>query len=564
MLNAAQGHRSLEGPLAKINNSKELEEWLTYQPREVAVALAVRAAFRFLPTVPKVRRRGFKRDFFARVVLSVFRATGVAWAAAKYPAQATEFRDAAFAAARAAESVANAADSVAVGAVFAAVRAATQADAAANAADAAAFAADAATRHGGPAYGAFWSAVSFDATRVENGATASVTAGSPLWPQRQPDQLRFSWQEMKAALLAAKQDWGVWTDWYEARLEGRVNDEKQELAYVRIEEALWDQGPAAVNAEIKRRIEELEPNPPSIEAIPEQEPIATKFGVNSQGLIDVVLDPPAHGAAADPLQREFYEETRLKAQALVELGPNLLGALNDPANRFRAGLKGRIEDISITSSWSRGNTLRIRLKAHDFSTSNEEPDPGRLHPLVAETLRDVVQTWNIFIVGDPKGRELDEIRVGPQEAESARQGIATAVPIVEAIEHSENVATPTAIEAIVEQAEAAKTAPVGIDGGQAIVLSRKTTGNFVVELLRRAYSLCRSEGAFAWKEYRAAIYRAAGTATAGGIGFVAYDNWPALVSFVARNADALKEFATAAWQNPTLVEIIDWVVRTLT
>ena len=94
--------------------------------------------------------------------------------------------------------------------------------------------------------------------------------------------------------------------------------------------------------------------PAPIEAIPEQEPLATRFGVNTKGLIDLVPDPPAHGTAADPLQREFYEETRLKAQALVELGPNLLGALSDPANRFREGLKDRIEDISITSLWSRG------------------------------------------------------------------------------------------------------------------------------------------------------------------------------------------------------------------
>jgi hypothetical protein len=59
---------------------------------------------------------------------------------------------------------------------------------------------------------------------------------------------------MKAALHAAKQDWQVWTIWYDDRLEGRVRDKTRELAYVRIEEALWDQGPAVVNAEIERRI----------------------------------------------------------------------------------------------------------------------------------------------------------------------------------------------------------------------------------------------------------------------------------------------------------------------
>jgi 8-oxo-dGTP pyrophosphatase MutT (NUDIX family) len=482
---------------------------------------------------------------------------------------------------------------------------------------------------------AFWSAVSSDATLVDEGAAASDIAGSPLWPQGQPDQLRSLWQEVKATLLAAKQDWQVWTIWYDDRLAGRVRDEKRELTHVWIEESLWDQGPAVVNAEIKRLIEELEPpsrvveasasvmaggssraslsvaepaisavpvdNPPiggaaaqhhsevlaawphpgrqyvpdvlfnpvalaeappaPIEAVPEQEPLATRFGVNSQGLIDVVPDSPAPETAADALQREFYEETRLKAQALVALGSNQLGDLSGPANRFREGLKDRIEDISITSLWSRGNTLRSRLKAHDVSTSNEEPDPGRLAPLVAETLRDLVHTWNIFIVGDPKGRELDEIRLGPRDVEAAKQVVSAAAPLVEALQHSENVATPVAIQAVAEQAEAAKNAPAGIDGDQAISLSRRTSGNFVSELLRR---VIQGESAFAWKEYRAGIYRAAGTATAGGIGYAAYNNWPAIVSFVAKNADALKEFVTTAWHNPTLVEIIDWVVRTST
>jgi hypothetical protein len=49
----------------------------------------------------------------------------------------------------------------------------------------------------------------------------------------------------------------------------------------------------------------------------------------------------------------------------------------------------------------------------------------------------------------------------------------------------------------------------------------------------------------------------------GGIGYAAYNNWPAVVSFVARNADALKEFVIAEWRNPALVEIIDRIARTL-
>jgi hypothetical protein len=64
---------------------------------------------------------------------------------------------------------------------------------------------------------------------------------------------------MKNALLAAKQDWRVWTAWYDDRLIGRFRKQERELGYVRIEEYLWDQSPAIINAEIKRRFDERAP-----------------------------------------------------------------------------------------------------------------------------------------------------------------------------------------------------------------------------------------------------------------------------------------------------------------
>jgi hypothetical protein len=291
-----------------------------------------------------------------------------------------------------------------------------------------------------------------------------------------------------------------------------------------------------------------------IEAIPEQEPLATRFCVNSEGLIDVVPDPPAPGTAADPLQREFYEETRLKAQALVALGHNLLGDLSGPANRFRDGLKDRIEDISITSLWSRGNTLRIRLNAHDFSTSNKEPDPGRLQTLVAETLRDVVHTWNIFIVGDPKGRELDEIRLGPQELRAAKELISLAAPIIDALRQSNNVATERAKRAAAEQAEAAKDAPTGINGDQAIDLSQKTTRNIVIELVRRVCHGVRTAGGFAGKEIVAGAFRKVGADVVAGAE-------PQFVAFFAQISDALKNSVSHAWPGHALNQIVDFILR---
>ena len=77
----------------------------------------------------------------------------------------------------------------------------------------------------------------------------------------------------------------------------------------------------------------------------------------------------------------------------------------------------------------------------------------------------------------------------------------------------------------------------------------------VIELLRSAYARVLAEPGFAWKEYRAGVYRGLGGATVAGVA-----SWQA-ISFVANNAQALKIFAEQAFHNPTLVQIIDAISK---
>jgi hypothetical protein len=252
-----------EGPLAEIKNGEELEAWLKMQPREVSVDFAARAALRVLPFVQAATHYN---PYY--IFVPVFRALAFAWAAGRFsdstkgyaapPIDLAHFSpsptaasDAAAAAEAARAAVSN--PSLTGGVV-------RFADDAVRAASSGVFEDDgvfAGAAHANFAATKFWSAVSIDATRVEG--VASDISGSPLWPHGQPGELRSLWQEMKGALLAAKQEWQVWTNWYDDRLEGRVRDVERELAYVRIDDALWNQGAAIVNAEIKRRIEQLEP-----------------------------------------------------------------------------------------------------------------------------------------------------------------------------------------------------------------------------------------------------------------------------------------------------------------
>jgi TIR domain len=250
-----------------INNRGQLAVWLRMQPHEGSRLLACRWTLRALPTASL-----YRSDLLSEIILLSFRVLAASLATTKYPspelertcaiaaAAAVRTFGAAARAARATEAVLadDAADDTVfrVGLTFAAR---AFAGAASDDADARAFGADAAARAfatvAPAAATAFWSAVSTDATQWEEGVAPSVIAGSPLWPIDLPADVRTLWQKLKAVLHAEKQDWQVWTAWYDDRLEGRNREKEHELAYVRIEETLWDQGPSIVNAEIKRLVE---------------------------------------------------------------------------------------------------------------------------------------------------------------------------------------------------------------------------------------------------------------------------------------------------------------------
>ncbi|MCI0467757.1 MAG: toll/interleukin-1 receptor domain-containing protein [Beijerinckiaceae bacterium] len=251
-----------------IDTREKLAVWLRQQPREAARILADRWSLRALPIVSM-----YESDLLSDLVLPSFRVVASSWASVRYPAYQLEPT---FAAARAAGARAFAAAARAARATdailgyediddatirasftFAARAFAAAAD---DDAEGRAFAAAAAARAiaaiaSAEAGAAFWTAISEDVCARDHGLTPAEIAGKPLWPGDPPAELASMWQNLKARLHAESQDWQVWTAWYDGRLEGRIREEKRELAYVRIENALWDRGAAIVNAEIARHIE---------------------------------------------------------------------------------------------------------------------------------------------------------------------------------------------------------------------------------------------------------------------------------------------------------------------
>jgi hypothetical protein len=554
---ALQGRAALTVTFA---DGEAVKQWLNGQSPETALVFAARVALRIVPTITFGPWPGSGRKTTREIVSRVFRAVAAAWAVAAYPGQRDLLRNTARAALFGLGDVQ--APSPVRAAAYASAAATGGEGVSSRASTSVGYALDAAGSEGRDALDAALKAMTTDAQLLDQGFSPVTLANSKLWPGQIPDWVSSSWSELRFTLLDADEDWHVWTSWYEERLAGVATNQDTEVARLRIDDRIWEQQPRVVNAHIKELIEERgifqhatadepEDDLPDDDAIPEQAGGASQFTLDAEGRIDLVPDP----AYTDGLQRAMYQEVRLKAVGLSALGHNQLADLSEPIGRFLAAAPERIEDASISRLWSRGNTLRLRLKAHDTAATSTDPtdptDPALLPTLVTEMLRDLVETYNIFIAGDATGRELDQVRLGPQERLESKAAVDAAVPIVEAVRVSDRITTAGAVETLIEQIEAARDAPAGVDGDQAIELSRKTNANFVVTLVRSGLALLRGEAGFALEKARGAVYGAAGT------GAIYYRN--EILTFIRDNAVALRTFVEHVFHNPTLIQIIDLI-----
>lgn len=93
------------------------------------------------------------------------------------------------------------------------------------------------------------------AANHEESQTLHELSLSPLWPGGTPDAVIRNWDEMKAHLLVAGEDWQVWTDWYNDRLRGAPAYREVELDRVSVAEDLFLDEPASVNNAIREKID---------------------------------------------------------------------------------------------------------------------------------------------------------------------------------------------------------------------------------------------------------------------------------------------------------------------
>ncbi|MEM6384289.1 MAG: hypothetical protein AAF739_16570 [Pseudomonadota bacterium] len=413
-----------------VTNRKQLEAFLSTVAereggREQVIAFAARAALRAMPAFISLKLD--ERSELARtILLPCLRAMAAPWAAATYPAHGADLasaaRAAADAAARAADAAAYAAD--------AADAAARAADAAAYAADAAYAAADAAARAAyAAAYAADAAYAAADAADVEAIEAGKTLALQPLWPDGESNWARKNWQTLRQSLLDLEEDWEVWIDWYEARLQGKPTfrlsaaaNERIEVARVlEIEEEDWKQGPAHVNAKIKAIIEretELD--------IVERE--ANAFGEPLDKADEPPAEPdpgpgPAYSATNGKLARTRAPPTEDDANASEKLLPRLISTTERLAamaiklenshpelafaiKEYAVEINRPFEELDLAGLFATGGALmemHLAFESADGPTMTEE-----LEPEVNGLLANVARQHGAFLLGTEEGKNLVE------------------------------------------------------------------------------------------------------------------------------------------------------------
>ena len=197
---------------------------------------------------------------------------------------------------------------------------------------------------------AFWREVSEDARALDESEGFAAVHERALWTTDLPDMLLDELMQFVSMLRSLPDDWQVWVDWYNDRIRGAPFDEALELKKALIPNEIWEQGPAVVNAEIARIIEEHE----------RQKADAQDPSVRDLGGGKPPPEPPARhslgggdGADLGPASAHLFELTVIFDCALDDprAGPALRGFSNDLRQRLVGLIAKQPHPLVLRNSW---------------------------------------------------------------------------------------------------------------------------------------------------------------------------------------------------------------------
>lgn len=315
---------------------------------------------------------------------------------------------------------------------------------------------------------------------------------------------------------------------------------------------------------------------PSADVLPMQSPLALTFSSASEGPLKIL--PDAVFSEIDEEQAELYKRLRGQLTRFLEEIPSQERSQVTEAVEDSLRQPLRWEEVRHKKIlWLCGNALRSILSQHDAVSDDPDPHYAKLPPVVAESLRRPVETWNIVVLGDPTLRDLDARRLGPREEGPTANQLATAEPILAAAFSDSLIVSSDAASAIEISLTAARSDVDSIHVRQAQVFARDTTQNFILQILRGAHRIAQDlhdpqsdEAKSFVKEYKGGIYKKLGEwsvtgAVAGGVSLataasaaIYYYGLPFL-EFVAANAPWLKAYLAITFENRQLLNVVDAV-----
>jgi hypothetical protein len=382
---------------------ERLKAWLKGRPREVAQAVATRAALRVFPMVGggvaamrldgPLRIRLLFRAFGCLLVSSVAavgnatedtRRAAAAAADAGYTAAATYDNAAAFAAAAAAAAYTS---DVGYAAAYATADAVYAADA-------------------DPV--SVWRAVEADCRQFDVGKSVAEVMLLPIWHGETPDWARAAWRETTESPELRDAGFAPWLRWYEAAAAFDAPETEDyfgpELAHkIALQpEEWWDRGAEAVNADIAEWLAPLKADEMR------QSPAARRFGA-VDGRIDLLpADPqPLNPKTAEILLAELRDKAaqlRGRLQGNNAVDPRAGQALD----RLLTALPPQAAALEPGLLLSRGRSVETLLRA--FTEGNE----AELFPGAVAEIADVVESLGDLKACYPEIREIERERRAQQ------------------------------------------------------------------------------------------------------------------------------------------------------